>query len=81
MCSFKLFNQNVCTVNVHEMYYKFNPGPSPEKRLGRVEVVQRGPKVTSIFWQIGGAPTKMARQNGCVRDELGSTSASIEWLY
>jgi hypothetical protein len=29
MCSFKLFNQNVCTVNVHEMYYKFNPGPSP----------------------------------------------------
>jgi hypothetical protein len=20
MCSFKLFNQNVCTVNVHEMY-------------------------------------------------------------
>jgi hypothetical protein len=30
MCSFKFFNQNVCTVNVHEMYYKFNPGPSPE---------------------------------------------------
>jgi hypothetical protein len=29
MCSFKFFNQNVCTVNVHEMYYKFNPGPSP----------------------------------------------------
>jgi hypothetical protein len=28
MCSFKFFNQNVCTVNVHEMYYKFNPGPS-----------------------------------------------------
>jgi hypothetical protein len=29
MCSFKFFNQNVCTVNVHEMYYKFNPGLSP----------------------------------------------------
>jgi hypothetical protein len=29
MCSFKFFNQNVCTVNVHEMYYKFNHGPSP----------------------------------------------------
>jgi hypothetical protein len=29
MYSFKLFKQNVCTVNVHEMYYKFNPGPSP----------------------------------------------------
>jgi hypothetical protein len=28
MCSFKVFNQNVCTVNVHEMYYKFNPGPT-----------------------------------------------------
>jgi hypothetical protein len=29
MCNFKFFKQNVCTVNVHEMYYKFNPGPSP----------------------------------------------------
>jgi hypothetical protein len=29
MCSFKFFNQNVCTVSVHEMHYKFNPGPSP----------------------------------------------------
>jgi hypothetical protein len=29
MCSFTFFKQNVCTVNVHEMYYKFNPGPSP----------------------------------------------------
>jgi hypothetical protein len=24
-----IVNQNVCTVNVHEMYYKFNPGTSP----------------------------------------------------
>jgi hypothetical protein len=29
MGSFKFVNQNVCTVNVHEMYYEFNPGHSP----------------------------------------------------
>jgi hypothetical protein len=33
LCSFTFFKQNVCTVNVHEMYYKFNPGPSPDRWL------------------------------------------------
>jgi hypothetical protein len=34
MCSFTFFNQKVCTVNVHEMHYKFNPGPSPLRLYG-----------------------------------------------
>ena len=29
MYGLKFSWQNVCTVNVHEMYYRFNPGPSP----------------------------------------------------
>jgi hypothetical protein len=42
MCSFKFFNQNVCTVNVHEMYYKFNPGSSPSNSMLWSGVVPNG---------------------------------------
>ena len=40
MYGFKIFGQNVCTVNVHEMYYRFNPGPSPIRDLDQTHFFQ-----------------------------------------
>jgi hypothetical protein len=50
MCSFKFFNQNVCTVNVHGMYYKFNPGPSPHAPTSKAFIGNK-----KFYWHIESA--------------------------
>jgi hypothetical protein len=65
MCSFKFFNQNVCTVNVHEMYYKFNPGPSPQvSSPSNPDLWRKGPNAFRTFTKDHRTwPSRMWRTN------------------